>query len=196
MELFQKIIKKPGVFFLLICIFSFMLTSAGGAQTPVTRLYFDPDPLVIDTSVNSSGVVNLKVADGVDLFAFDIQFSYDPSLLRINSIGRGPFLADASVCMEEVNDPGLFHYACTKFGTSVGDSGSGTLFILTFEALGDGGETTLSLDGSEIYDWPHVFAVDLDLEDGTLEVVGAPASYKLFLPMILNGKAQISEGGW
>lgn len=192
MELFEKFIKKFGALFLLTGLLALVFSSTASAQEPATtRLFFNPAVLTIDTELGTTGVVSLEVADGVDLFAFDIQISYDAELLQITSIERGPFLPEAFFCVDQVNDPGLFHYSCTKFGVDYGDSGSGVLFVLTFEALGAGGESALSLEGSELYDWPNVLPVGLVLEDGTVEVLvplPEPEVFWVYLPVVIGNR--------
>jgi len=92
--------------------------------------------------------------------------------------------------MDQINEPGLVHYACTRFGVETGVSGSGVLLELTFEALGQGGNTVLALGNSELYDWTSgAQPVDLTLEDG--EVNGRP--YWTYLPIILSASGHGME---
>ena len=151
-------------------------------QVPPTRLFLNPTPLVIDTTINPTGVVTLEVADGVDIFAFDLFVQYDPALLSVSQVTLGGFLGEGLFCMDQVNDPGLVHFACTRFGVDSGVSGSGVLLELTFEAMGQGGDTMLSLTGSELYNWPDAMPVGLSLEDGAVSV----RPYRTYLPLILS----------
>ena len=164
----------------------FLAVSPVVAQEPTTRLFLNPTPLVIDTTISPSGVVSLEIADGVDIFAFDLFVQYDPSLLSVSQVALGDFLGEGLFCMDQVNDPGLVHYNCTRFGVDYGVSGSGVLLELTFEALGPAGDTTLSLTGSELYDWPDVQPVDLTLEDGAVSV----RPYRTYLPLIITASGQ------
>ncbi len=173
--------------YILVCLMLLLLVvSPVGAQTPTTRLFFDPTPLVIDTTISPSGVVNVEVADGVDIFAFDLFVQYDPSLVSVSQVVVGDFLGEGLFCMDQVNDPGLVHYSCTRFAVDTGVSGSGVLLELTLEALGQGGDTLLSLTGSELYDWPDVQPVVLSLEDGAVSV----RPYRIYLPLILSASGQ------
>ena len=167
----------------------FLAVSPVGAQVPTTRLFFDPTPLQIDTTISPSGVVTLEVADGVDIFAFDLFVHYDPALLRVSQVVVGDFLGDGLNCMNQINDPGLVHYACTRFGVDTGVSGSGVLLELTFEALGQGGDTLLSLENCELYNWPDALPVVLNLEDGAVSV----RPYRTYLPLILTASGQATE---
>ncbi len=159
------------------------------AQTPSTWLFFEPTPLVLSLSDSAGGVVTLEVADGVDIFAFDLFVQYDPSLLRVSQVTLGDFLGEGLFCMDQVNDPGLVHYSCTRFGVDTGVSGSGVLLELTFEALGQGGDTTLTLDGSALYESQDAFLIDATLEDGAVNV----RPYRTHLPLILTAGGQITE---
>jgi len=156
------------------------------AQTPSTRLFFEPTPLVLDLLVAQSGEVSLEVADGVDIFAFDLFVSYDPTLIRVSEVRLGDFLGEGLVCMDQVNTPGLVHYSCTRWGVDYGVSGSGSLLVLEIEALGKVGESNLSLGESELYDWPEVQPVVEGREDG--RVVVEP--FRVFLPLIIRAVGQ------
>jgi hypothetical protein len=167
----------------------FIVVSPVVGQVPTTRLFANPTPLEIDTTIDPTGVVTLEVADGVDIFAFDLFVQYDPALLRVSQVVVGDFLGEGLLCMDQVNDPGLVHYNCTRFGVDFGVSGSGVLLVLTFEALGQGGDTTLALAGSELYFYPDMFPVDLSLEDGAVSV----RPYWTYLPLILSASGQGTE---
>ncbi|MEL7626569.1 MAG: cohesin domain-containing protein [Anaerolineaceae bacterium] len=165
------------------------IVSPVAAQVPTTRLFFNPTPLQIDTTISPTGVVSLEVADGVDIFAFDLFVQYDPSLLRVSQVTLGDFLGEGLFCMDQVNDPGLVHYSCTRFGVDTGVSGSGVLLELTFEALGQGGDTTLTLDGSALYESQDAFLIDATLEDGAVSV----RPYLTYVPLILTASGQGME---
>jgi len=172
---------------IVFCLLLMLLpVSAVGAQEPTTRLFINPTPLEIDTTIAPSGVVTLEVADGADIFAFDLFVQYDPSLLWVSQVTLGDFLGEGLCCMDQVNDPGLVHYNCTRFGVSSGVSGSGVLLELTFEASGQSGDTALLLDGSALYDWPDAFLVEATLEDGVVSV----RPYRTFLPLIMAAGGQ------
>jgi len=156
------------------------------AQEPTTRLFFNPAPLQIDTTIDPTGVVTLEVADGVDIFAFDLFVQYDPSLVSVSQVVVGDFLGEGLFCMDQVNEPGLVHYSCTRFAVETGVSGSGVLLELTFEAFGQAGDTVLSLTGSELYNWPDALPVDLTLEDGAVSV----RPYRIYMPLILSASGQ------
>ena len=172
---------------MVVCLMLLLLlVSPVGAQEPTTRLFLNPTPLVIDTTISSSGVVTLEVADGVDIFAFDMVVQYDPALLTVSQVTLGDFLGEGLFCMDQVNDPGLVHYACTRFAVDSGVSGSGVLLEMTFVANGQPGDSVLSLEGSALYDWPDAFLVDATLEDGAVSV----RPYWTYLPLIIAASEQ------
>ena len=86
------------------------------AQEPTTRLLFNPTPMMIDTTISPSGVVNVEVADGVDIFAFDLFVQYDPSLLSVSQVALGDFLGEGLLCGDQINDPGLVHTTARALG--------------------------------------------------------------------------------
>jgi len=151
-----------------------------------TRLFLNPAPLLIDTTVSPLGVVSIEVADGVDIFAFDLFVQYDPSLLSVSQVSLGDFLGEGLFCMDQVNDPGLVHYNCTRFGVDTGVSGSGVLLVITFQAIGQGGDTALSLEGSQLYDWPDAYAVNPTLDDGAVSV----RPYRTYVPLLFSTGGQ------
>ena len=172
---------------MVVCLMLLLLlVSPVGAQEPTTRLFLNPTPLVIDTTISSSGVVTLEVADGVDIFAFDMVVQYDPALLTVSQVTLGDFLGEGLFCIDQVNDPGLVHYACTRFAVDSGVSGSGVLLEMTFVANGQPGDSVLSLEGSALYDWPDAFLVDATLEDGAVSV----RPYWTYLPLIIAASEQ------
>ena len=178
----------PLPWLLCLMLLSFIVSPVA-AQVPTTRLFFNPTPLQIDTTISPSGVVTLEVADGVDIFAFDLFVQYDPSLLSVSQVTLGDFLGEGLFCMDQINSPGLVHYNCTRFGVDTGVSGSGVLLELTFEALGQGGDTILSLTGSELYESQDAFLIDATLEDGAVNV----RPFSTYLPLILTANGQGME---
>ncbi len=149
-------------------------------------MFLNPTPLEIDTTISPIGVVSLEVADGVDIFAFDLFVQYDPALLTVSQVTLGGFLGEGLFCMDMVNEPGLVHYSCTRFNVETGISGSGVLLELTLEALGQAGDTILSLANSQLFESQDAFQVDLTLEDGAVSV----RPYRTYLPLIITAKGQ------
>jgi len=179
--------KSIRMTFVVVCLMLLLLlVSPVGAQEPTTRLFLNPTPLEIDTTISPTGVVTLEVADGVDIFAFDMVVQYDPALLTVSQVTLGDFLGEGLFCMDQVNDPGLVHYACTRWLVETGVSGSGVLLELTFVANGQPGDSVLSLEGSALYDWPDAFLVDATLEDGAVSV----RPYWTYLPLIIAASEQ------
>ncbi len=175
---------------LLLCLMLLsVLVSPVVAQEPTTRLFLNPTPLVIDTTISPTGVVTLEVADGVDIFAFDLFVQYDPALLTVSQVTLGGFLGEGLFCMDMVNEPGLVHYSCTRFGVNTGVTGSGVLLELTFEAFGQAGDTILSLANSQLFESQDAFLVDATLEDGAVSV----RPYWSYLPLILSASRQGTE---
>lgn len=187
----QETGRHGGLPLRMIIVFLVMLlvVSPVKAQEPPTRLFLNPTPLVIDTTISPTGLVTLEVADGVDIIAFDLYVQYDPALLSVSQVALGDFLGEGQVCMEEDKDPGLVHYVCTRAFGQTGVSGSGVLLELTFVANGQAGDSDLSLAGSELYYWPDAFLVDATLEDGAVSV----RPYRTYLPLILSASGQGME---
>lgn len=108
------------------------------------------DPLSNTVTVGSSFFLDINIADVSDLFGFAFGVSYDPTLLRANSIVEGSFFpAGAGFFIPGDIDNALGSIALSGdalIGEIFGASGSGTLARLNFTALGPGTSTVSLTD--------------------------------------------------
>ena len=107
----------------------FFAFKPAAAQTGTT-VYFSPDPTNVYLNGSNSQVVDLMIADAVNLYGFDIILSYDASIANIQSITYGDFF-EIGYCVRNTNTPGYLRYACTQTGTE-SKSGIGSVLKLTF----------------------------------------------------------------
>ncbi len=75
-----------------------------GAESPETTPTMSVDPLVSTANIGATFSVNVTVADIVisttppisnGLFAWDINMTFDPTIINVTSVQKGPFLATA-----------------------------------------------------------------------------------------------------
>ena len=191
MDLLKKIIRRLPSFFLLITFLFLVFNTTVSGQTLTTRLLINPTPLLIDTTISPTGVVNLEVVNGTDVFAFDLFVEYDAALLHVSQVSLGDFLGEGLFCMDMVNNPGLVTYECPSFGVDTVNSCSRELLKQTKKALGPGGDTLLSLGDSQLYESQDAFALDPILDDGAVSV----RPYWTYLPLILTASEQAKEAG-
>ncbi len=109
----------------------FFAFKPAAAQTDTT-VFFSPDPATDYLNGTNSQVVEVWVADAVDIRGFDFIITYDANLASITSYAFGNFLPiTPDSCLKKDNLPGYFRLACVRLG---GDpvSGNGVLFTMTF----------------------------------------------------------------
>ena len=121
--------------------------------------------------------VDVRIADIVDVFAYQFTLNYDASLLQATGISEGSFLGAGGPTDWFVlgidNDAGSISFVLGSLvGAVPGVSGSGSLASIAFQAIGIGNAAlsfsdVLFLDSS---------LNDIDVEFGNLTIGIAPAS--------------------
>lgn len=121
--------------------------------------------------------VDVRIADIVDVFAYQFTLNYDASLLQATGISEGSFLGAGGPTDWFVlgidNDAGSISFVLGSLvGAVPGVSGSGNLASIAFQAIGIGNAAlsfsdVLFLDSS---------LNDIDVEFGNLTIGIAPAS--------------------
>ena len=113
-------------------------SALAGGPKPTIRV----SPSFQNVAVNGDVVVGIRIEGAPVFAAYEFHLSFDPSVLRYQSITRGgDILADAGrtpLCLgpDTVDlENGIVSYACASTGGSGGPSGSGLLATLTFRAL-------------------------------------------------------------
>jgi len=123
---------------LLVCL-SLGQASPGWAQEGAT---VRPDPLSLEIGAGSTGVVNILVEDVTDLYGFEFEITFDPTVLEVvdadpgkegAQIGAGDFLSPDWLLDNTVdNDSGTIAYALCQLSPSEPQSGDGVLATITW----------------------------------------------------------------
>ena len=114
-----------------------------------TTVFFSPDPATIYLNGTNSQVVEVWVGNALNLYSFDIAFTYNPEIALISSWSFGEFFEiEVWACQRTTNNPGYFRLACTQIAPVTPKSGSGVVFRATFEGT-QPGSTLMTLTKAE-----------------------------------------------
>ena len=94
------------------------------------------EPSRIQLPLGNRVRLELEVADGVNVNAFDLMINYDFDRLRLLDWAHGGYLSNLT-CTNLIRQPGVFELACNQPSPEEVD-GDGVLLILDFEAIGLG----------------------------------------------------------
>lgn len=71
-----------------------------------TTVFFSPDPATIDLNGTNSQVVEVWVGNALNLYSFDIAFTYNPEIALISSWSFGEFFEiEIWACQRTTNNP-------------------------------------------------------------------------------------------
>jgi general secretion pathway protein D len=130
-----------------------------------------------DTSVDQIFTLPVSIADASDLYAFQFDLAFDPSILQLLSISEGSFLPSAGSTIFIPGDiDNIGGNAISNADTLVGDipgaSGDGDLVDFTFQAIGPGA-TSLALSNGLLFD-SNFNDIPFTTADGSVTVSGSP----------------------
>ena len=121
---------------MLMVLGSFIFAFKPAAAQTGPTVYFLPDPANVYINGTNSQVVDLRIADAVDLNSFDIILDYDASVATIQSWAHGGFF-EGLMCIRQENTPGHLWIVCVQTA-STPKSGPGSVLKLTFRGIGLG----------------------------------------------------------
>jgi hypothetical protein len=118
------------------------------------------DPPTISKLVGSTFDINLTVTNVTDLYGWQFNLTFNPSVLNCTDVEEGPFLQQAGTTwllpMTINNDVGFVFFGATLFpAPGSGASGNGTLATMTFAAL-DNDTSALHFLESKLNGWDPV----------------------------------------
>ncbi len=99
-------------------------------------------PSETSAQVNGTVTISLMVENATDLAAAPLQFRFDSKVLRLNDVVRGNLLTSdgqqVAFSKNVLNDTGEATVNVSRFPSTGGVSGSGSIVTLVFQAIGRG----------------------------------------------------------
>ncbi|MBN2517994.1 MAG: hypothetical protein JXB14_04055, partial [Candidatus Altiarchaeota archaeon] len=166
MERFKRKIVVTATFLIFVQLL-FSAVSAGpqpGASLTVSASPANPN--VGDTVTVTIGVTGIS-----DLFGYSVDIHYNNAVLQYSSTNQGSYLGGFWLSGGVVNNPPgqIRQVAETKLPPSLGVTGSGTLFTVTFQAIANG-VSDITLSNIELYDSASTLITGVNLGSATVTV--------------------------
>jgi len=112
------------------------------AQAPPASARVTFVPSQTNAQVNGTVTISLMVENASDLAATPMQIRFDPKVLRLNDVVRGNLLTSdgqqVAFSKNILNDTGEASVNVSRFPSTGGVSGSGSIVTLVFQAVGRG----------------------------------------------------------
>jgi len=165
------LIKKLKLFF-LVWTLGYMLTAAGVAiASPGAVIAIEPAE-VLDVPVGETFKLNLTVTDVSNLYGWQVNITFNPSILNVASTEEGPFLkqVNETVVYKKTSNDGGFLLLTSTFTTPYplqGATGSGLLATVTFTVTGQGASSLNFVKGTKMNTVPPPYQTVLPITDFT-----------------------------
>lgn len=149
----RKIVIVACLLAILVVVLAYVILSS----PPSTALVVEPQS--VQGTTGQDFTVNVSISNVADLYGWQIELSWNSSLLNVTNVIEGPMLKSSgnSTFFSPVvnNAAGNLSALCTRlltFGSNVtGVSGHGTLMTVQFEVIGSGA-CDLNLYGTQLLD--------------------------------------------
>jgi hypothetical protein len=156
---------------------SFALLIQVTAAQAATSLFVNPAHT--DTTFPGSFAVDVDISSTDSIYAAQFDVSFDNTRLNATSVTEGSYLKQGGIntfcgVLSIDNSAGLISYACTRFNTQTGVTGSGILLTMNFDTLG-AGTSNLALSSVSLVD-PSLQPVPTTSTGGTVKVNQAPSA--------------------
>ena len=144
-------------------------TTTNNDETPKAKVYVSPES--VDTGINSTFTVSVYVDTAEDLYAASVTLSYDGAALKQLSAEEGDFFTlDGSSTFNIIKSGSDYaKYDSTRYQTSSGYSGTGTLFVVEFQAIAAGG-SQLTLESVKLVGEEDFKSVEYETAGGSVNV--------------------------
>ncbi len=130
------------IFWVFVCIV--MLATNGTAQASPDSATISIEPSeVLDVSPGGTFSINVTITGVSELFGWQINITFNPQILNVESMGEGPFLKQQNdtIFMRQSDNTVGYAFVSAIFNPpypSYGASGSGLLGNITFSVKGSG----------------------------------------------------------
>ena len=114
-------------------------------------------PASRDVDIQSSYALTITVEDAQDLGGFEFDLAFDPTLLRVDDVTLGDFLASTGRNTGELgpdidNNAGVVTYGAFSYGSPLGPEGTGCLAVVLFTTYITPGTSALDLQKMQLVD--------------------------------------------
>ena len=139
------------------------------------------DPSASNVSVGDTVTLNVDITGVSDLFAYQFDLTFDPTILSAVSVSNGLFLSmpsDGSFIPGTIDNVGggVSATADFIFGPGPGVTGDGTLAIFQFTAIGSGTSAISTPLGSVILLDSGLNDIAFTTSDGSVSVAGGSSN--------------------
>ena len=126
--------------------------------------------------------LTIQIDNVVNLYAFEILVSFPPDKLEVVSASHGDFLEGPFLGLITWDDDGGTVTAIvSQQNPTEPQTGSGTLVVINFQALGDRTDADIVLSEVTLSDH-NGFEIPCSLQDGRVHI----GAYPLYLPLVLR----------
>jgi len=125
----------------ILAALSLAVLSQAAAAQAATTISVTPSPA--NTVLGGTLALSVDVSTDQSVYAVQFDVFFDKTRLTATGIGEGGFLRQGGVStycavLSMDNTTGRVSYACTRFGTQSGATGSGSLLAMNFNAIAAG----------------------------------------------------------
>jgi len=141
------------------------------AQPPGALVAIDPPQIAVDPGATFS--VTVTIADIAELQSYEFTVQFDPAVVQVEEVERGPFLegkSPISLGPQIDNEAGTVTFGALAMGSGPWPGGDGQLATLSLRAVARG-RTALELRRVSLFDGDgDGDALTVAVEDGTVQV--------------------------
>ncbi len=112
-------------------------------------------PAETNSAVGSQFDVTVAVEAVTNLYGFELRLGYDPTILDVATITDGAFISSDganSTWFKSTSTPGIAHAASSRYGTTTGVGGTGTLIGVRFTVLANIHHSTITINTAILKD--------------------------------------------
>jgi hypothetical protein len=184
------VVKPNRILCLVVSLLASILVLTGvpevGALAPDPVVRLDPADSMVEAG--STFTVTVMIDEADDLGAFQFNLHYTPSIVQVEGITLGDFLAGTEREVHPLgpdidNSTGFARFGGFSYGKQPGPDGTGPLALLRLRVVGVG-TSPLDLEGVKVVDTQAHSQVPR-VEDGGATVKGG-AEHKIYLPLVLK----------
>jgi hypothetical protein len=126
-------------------------TYACGSGACITGVYISPS--VVNVTSGSNFTVDVVISTDESMYAGDFRISYDAAALVMEGITLGSFFEPPLSAPVDKSEAGAVWYVLAKQSKTTGNTGTGTVFTVTFRAIAPaGGSVQLGMVGADLID--------------------------------------------